>query len=139
MGCKDIKYGCSTTSLTNHHRFLFPVRIGTPQQLLHLIFDTGSGDFWVWSWLMPDSLKYYRNFYNGSNSSTASRWEGQSFGVAYGAGSLHGLVWQDTVWVDNIGVGGNPIECAQVSPIRPLDERSPMLRELSCIDLREIQ
>lgn len=66
---------------------------------------------------MPDSLKYNRNFYNGSNSSTASRWDGQSFGVAYGAGSLHGLVWQDTVWVDNIGVGGNPIECAQVSPI----------------------
>lgn len=34
-------------------RYVFPVTIGTPKQTLNLIFDTASGDFWVWSWLMP--------------------------------------------------------------------------------------
>ncbi|KUJ22953.1 acid protease, partial [Mollisia scopiformis] len=101
------------TITTSDGLFLFPLRIGSPQQMLNLIFDTGSGDFWVWSWLMPDTQTSGRNYYNGSNSSTATRWQGQSFGVDYSAGSLHGLVWQDAVWVDNIGVGGNPIECAQ--------------------------
>jgi Eukaryotic aspartyl protease len=54
-----------------------------------------------------------RIYYNASNSSSASQWSGQSFGVSYGLGSTYGLIWQDTVWVDDIGVAGNPVECVQ--------------------------
>jgi len=80
---------------------------------MNLVYDTGAGDFWVWSWLLPGYLVENRTYYNGSNSSSSSQWEGQSFGVAYGVGSTYGLVWQDTIFVDNIAVAGNPIECVQ--------------------------
>jgi hypothetical protein len=63
--------------------------------------------------LMPAYMLQNRAYYNASNSTTAEKWEGQSFGAAYGAGSTYGLVWQDTVYVDGILVSGNPIECAQ--------------------------
>lgn len=98
-------------------RYVFPLTIGTPKQTLNLIFDTGSGDFWVWSWLMPVSMLRDRKYYNGSGSSEASLFEDQTWGATYSVGSTYGIVWQDIVWVDNIGVSGNPIECAQnVSP-----------------------
>jgi len=94
-------------------RYVYLTKIGTPAQNLHLGFDTGAGDFWVWSWLLPAYMLENRIYYNGSNSTSASQWSGQSFGVSYGLGSTYGLVWQDTVWVDSIGVSGNPIECIQ--------------------------
>ncbi|KAN0119867.1 acid protease [Hyaloscypha variabilis] len=93
--------------------YVYLTKIGTPAQNLHLGFDTGAGDFWVWSWLLPAYMLENRIYYNGSNSTSASQWSGQSFGVSYGLGSTYGLVWQDTVWVDSIGVSGNPIECIQ--------------------------
>lgn len=40
----------SQFSLSKSIRYVFPVRLGTPSQTLYLMFDTGSGDFWVWSW-----------------------------------------------------------------------------------------
>jgi len=92
---------------------VFPVTIGTPKQTLNLIFDTASGDFWVWSWLMPVDMLQNRKYYNGSASSDATPWEGQSWGATYAVGSNYGIVWQDIVWVDAIGVAGNPIECSQ--------------------------
>lgn len=98
-------------------RFVFPVRVGTPSQTLYVIFDTGSGDFWLWSWQMPASVRNNHRYYNATNSSTATIYPGQTFSVAYASGSAHGNVWQDVVWIDgldgSIGVTGNPIECAQ--------------------------
>lgn len=87
--------------------------IGNPKQTLNLIFDTGSGDFWVWSWLMPISLLDGRAYYNGSASTEATSWDGQSWGATYSIGSTYGVVWQDIVWIDNIAIGGNPVECSQ--------------------------
>jgi len=37
--------------------YLFPVQFGAPLQTLQLLFDTGSSDLYVRSWLLPDSLK----------------------------------------------------------------------------------
>ncbi|RDL36595.1 Acid protease [Venustampulla echinocandica] len=97
--------------------YTFPVKIGTPPQTLRILFDTGSGDFWVWSWLMPGTLTAGRNIYNGSNSTSSGRWDGQSFNINYQQGNAYGLVWQDTVVLEGdggqLGVAGNPIECAQ--------------------------
>jgi hypothetical protein len=78
-----------------------------------MVLDTGSGDFWVWSSLMPAYILAGRNYYNSSKSSSSAQWPGQSFGANYGSGSTYGLVWQDTIWIDGIGVAGNPIECTQ--------------------------
>ncbi|KAH8597914.1 aspartic peptidase domain-containing protein [Bisporella sp. PMI_857] len=101
-------------------QFVFPVRVGTPGQTLYLIFDTGSGDFWVWSWQMPRSLLQNHRasgYYNASLSSTAVQFTGQSFNIGYASGSVYGNVWLDTVYVDGdgvqIGVGDQPVECAQ--------------------------
>lgn len=35
------------------------------------------------------------------------------WGATYAVGSNYGIVWQDVVWIDAIGVAGNPIECSQ--------------------------
>ncbi|TVY80436.1 hypothetical protein LSUE1_G006009 [Lachnellula suecica] len=99
-------------------QFVFPVRIGTPSQTLYLLFDTGSGDFWVWSWLMPKALTSGRNIYVGTNSSSSAATRTQSFSVNYASGSAYGVVWNDDVWIDgnggvSIGVLDNPVECAQ--------------------------
>ena len=104
-----------------HHRFVFPVKIGTPAQTLFLIFDTGSGDLWVWSWQMPSSLLAYHRYggyYNASNSTSARQFVGQSFNIGYASGSVYGNVYLDTIFVESddgtrIGVAGEPIECAQ--------------------------
>jgi hypothetical protein len=41
------------------------------------------------------------------------KWQGQSFGVSYRSGSTYSLVWQDNLFIDNIGVAGYPIECLE--------------------------
>lgn len=97
-------------------RYVFPVRLGTPSQTLYLLFDTGSGDFWVWSWLMPTSLTAGHTIYTATDSSTSERFSGQSFNLQYLSGTAYGTVWTDSLYVDGtegtIGVTGNPIECA---------------------------
>ncbi|KAH8684826.1 aspartic peptidase domain-containing protein [Tricladium varicosporioides] len=105
------------TAVNTNGLYTFEVKIGTPVQKMNLMFDTGSGDFWVWSWLMPQTLTTGRNIYWGTNSSSSYFWQGQSYYAAYASGSSYGLVYQDTVTIDAPGgkftVEGNPVECAQ--------------------------
>jgi hypothetical protein len=90
--------------------YVFSTRIGTPPQNLHLACDTGVGDFWVWSWLLPTYMLENPICYNASDSSSSVQWQGQSFGVSYGSGCTYVLVWQDTLFIDNLRVAENPIE-----------------------------
>lgn len=66
---------------------------------------------------MSSSVIKNHRIYNATNSTSAARYTGQSFNIAYASGSVYGTVWQDTVWIDgsdgSIGVSGNPVECAQ--------------------------
>jgi hypothetical protein len=82
-----------------------------------VIFDTGSADFWLWSWQMAASIRKNHRYYNATSSTTAGQFPGQSFNINYASGAAYGTVWFDTVWVDgsdgSIGVTGNPVECAQ--------------------------
>jgi hypothetical protein len=98
------------------YRFVFPIQIGNPSQNLHVIFDTGSGDFWVWSWLMGSAALGTHPNYNATASTTAKKFENQSFSSSYASGNTYGEVWSDDVTVSgkeaNIVVTENPIECA---------------------------
>ncbi|KAG9231764.1 aspartic peptidase domain-containing protein [Amylocarpus encephaloides] len=102
------------TAVGTNGLYTFPVHIGKPAQTFNIMFDTGSGDFWVWSWLMPQTLTNGRNVYNATKSSESDRLTGQSFNVNYAQGSAYGVVWQDTVTVNGeYSIQGNPVECAQ--------------------------
>jgi hypothetical protein len=81
---------CAKQAAHNLIRNVFPIQIGTPPQTLPVLFDTGSGDFWVLSWLdvrgtPPPSLGV--TLYNGTVSSTAAP-IGQSFSLNYGSGAV---------------------------------------------------
>jgi len=97
--------------------FVFPVQFGSPAQTLHLVFDTGSGDLWVWSWEMSTGTLGTHARYNATPSTTSEQYTGQSFNIAYASGTVYGNVWLDNMSVSGnegtILVEGNPIECAQ--------------------------
>lgn len=61
---------------------------------------------------MPNTLTAGHTIYNATDSTSSWHDSGQSFDIAYGAGGVYGTVWSDTLWIDTIGVGNNPIECA---------------------------
>ena len=61
------------------------------------------------------SLRAGHSFYNATNSTSSGTFSPQSFDVSYAFGNAYGVVYQDTVWIDGIGVSGNPIECADNS------------------------
>ncbi|CAG8973816.1 hypothetical protein HYALB_00005561 [Hymenoscyphus albidus] len=118
----------------NNGLYTYPVGMGedlnqNPVQTLQILFDTGSGDFWVWSWLMPETITQGRRIYNASNSHASARWPGQSFNIPYASGSAYGLVYQDTVWADGLefGLTGTPVECAQ-------DVGGDRLKQLTNVD-----
>lgn len=65
---------------------------------------------------VPLTLTAGHTIYNATTSTSSIHFSGQSFNVAYAAGTAYGTVWSDTLWIDgnggSIGVGYNPIECA---------------------------
>lgn len=61
---------------------------------------------------MPNTLRAGHTVYNATSSTSSLHFPGQSFDVAYAAGTAYGTVFSDTVWIDTISVGYNPIECA---------------------------
>jgi len=99
-------------SANPYYRFVWPIQIGTPTQTLYVVFDTGSADFWVYSWQMPISLTLGHSIYNATSSTSSQKFPGQSFIIDYSSGSVYGVVWLDDLWIDSLGVIGNPIEAA---------------------------
>jgi hypothetical protein len=58
---------------------------------------------------VPNTFTTGHTIYNATNSTSSLDFPGQSFNVAYAAGSAYGTVWSYTIWIDTIGVGYNPI------------------------------
>ncbi|PCH40757.1 acid protease [Wolfiporia cocos MD-104 SS10] len=94
--------------------YVVPVSIGTPPVTLHLDFDTGSSDLWVWSSEIAGAHQYreQHRVYHPHRSSTAEHTNGK-WEISYGDGSsASGDVYTDNVHVAGIHIQGQAVEVA---------------------------
>ncbi|CAK5281079.1 unnamed protein product [Mycena citricolor] len=99
-----------------HFRYVLIYRrqIGTPGVTLHLDFDTGSSDLWVWSSELTRVSKSGHSIYNPSKSKTAAHQSGASWNISYGDGSsASGNVYLDTVTVGGVAIPKQAVELAE--------------------------
>lgn len=91
--------------------YLCPVDIGG--QTVHLDFDTGSADLWVFSTSLPSSDQNGHSVYSPSKSSTYKKKSGYKWDISYGDGSsASGTVGTDDVTVGGTKVTGQAVELA---------------------------
>ena len=77
------------------------VGVGTPPQFLDVIFDTGSGNFFINSNLCTSDTCKTRKFYNHDYSSTFKDHK-MSLSVTYGTGDVKGRICADTVSIAGV-------------------------------------
>ncbi|KAE8356697.1 Aspartic protease pep1 [Aspergillus coremiiformis] len=98
-----------TTPEQNDVEYLTPVNIGG--STLHLDFDTGSADLWVFSEELPSSQQAGHDVYKPGRS--GSKMAGASWDIQYGDGSsASGDVYKDTVTVGGVTAHGQAVEAA---------------------------
>lgn len=98
-----------TSPEENDIEYLTPVDVGGTT--LHLDFDTGSADLWVFSSELPKSEQSGHDIYKPSGN--ASKIEGASWQISYGDGSgASGDVYKDTVTVGGVTAQGQAVEAA---------------------------
>ncbi|XP_030077410.1 gastricsin [Microcaecilia unicolor] len=79
------------------------ISIGTPPQNFLVLFDTGSSNLWVASTYCQSQACTNHPLFNPSQSSTYTSNQAQ-FSIAYGTGSLTGILGYDTVTIENIAI-----------------------------------
>ncbi|PWY77591.1 aspergillopepsin I precursor [Aspergillus eucalypticola CBS 122712] len=98
-----------TTPQNNDEEYLTPVTVG--KSTLHLDFDTGSADLWVFSDELPSSEQTGHDLYTPSSSAT--KLSGYSWDISYGDGSsASGDVYRDTVTVGGVTTNKQAVEAA---------------------------
>lgn len=80
-----------------------PIQVGTPAQVIPLIFDTGSADLWVPTQCNGCSGTDGTGSLDLASSSTYKA-STERFDATYGSGAVRGIVATDTVTVGNLTV-----------------------------------
>ncbi|KAJ9451214.1 Lysosomal aspartic protease [Diplonema papillatum] len=98
------KYGAVQASvpISNYQnaQYYGPITIGTPPQSFLVVFDTGSSNLWV-PGVKPNIVGHNR--YHPEQSSTYVA-NGTKFAIAYGSGSLEGIIDKDVVNIGGLNV-----------------------------------
>ena len=91
---------------------------GKDAKTFNVLFDTGSGDFWVYSslFLEPEELtaNFSHTIYDPLNSTTAIP-SGQLFSIQYGSGNASGVVFEDTVTIAGFQLKNQSVEAALIT------------------------
>ncbi|XP_078514909.1 pepsin A-like [Lissotriton helveticus] len=95
----------SSEPMTNYmdSSYYGAISIGTPAQQFNVIFDTGSSNLWVPSNKCTSDSCSNHNVFNPAASSTFNAIN-ESLSIAYGTGSMTGVLASDTVQVEGITV-----------------------------------
>ncbi|KAM6204268.1 pepsin A-like [Sarcoramphus papa] len=91
------------------------ISIGTPAQKFTVIFDTGSSNLWVPSVYCSSLACSNHNRFNPAHSSTFVS-TNESVSIAYGTGSMTGILGYDTVTVAGIKVLNQIFGLAETEP-----------------------
>ncbi|XP_011366892.1 pepsin A [Pteropus medius] len=93
----------ATETLENYldMEYFGTIGIGTPAQEFTVIFDTGSSNLWVPSVYCSSLACYNHNLFNPEDSSTFEA-TSETVSIAYGTGSMTGILGYDTVQVGGI-------------------------------------
>ncbi|KAM6394545.1 pepsin A-5 [Pluvialis apricaria] len=91
------------------------ISIGTPAQEFTVVFDTGSSNLWVPSVYCSSPACTNHNRFNPMNSSTFVS-TNESLYIAYGTGSMSGVLGYDTVTVADIKVINQIFGLAETEP-----------------------
>ncbi|KAM5319067.1 pepsin A [Glossophaga mutica] len=100
---KEVADLSATQPLENYldMEYFGTIGIGTPPQEFTVIFDTGSSNLWVPSVYCSSPACYNHNLFNPQQSSTYQA-TSQTVSIAYGTGSMTGILGYDTVQVGGI-------------------------------------
>ncbi|KAF2797487.1 acid protease [Melanomma pulvis-pyrius CBS 109.77] len=106
--------------IQNDSLYLCEVGIGSPAQKLHLDFDTGSSDLWVWSTELPQKILSQANAqiqqvpFDPKKSSTFKKMSGSTWKISYGdQSSASGDVGTDVIDLGGLKVEGQAVELAK--------------------------
>ncbi|XP_053923939.1 pepsin A-like [Cuculus canorus] len=114
---KFLAAGTSTEPLQNYmnNEYYGTISIGTPAQEFTVLFDTGSSNLWVPSVYCSSQACSNHNRFNPSASSTYVG-TSETVEIAYGTGSMTGILGYDTVGVAGINVVNQIFGLAETEP-----------------------
>ncbi|XP_010007840.1 PREDICTED: pepsin A-like [Nestor notabilis] len=109
--------GVSTEPMQNYmdNSYYGTISIGTPPQEFTVIFDTGSSNLWVPSVYCASIACSNHKLFNPAKSSTFIS-TNDSIYIAYGTGSMSGILGYDTVRVADIDVNNQVFGLAESEP-----------------------
>ncbi|NWS61787.1 PEPC protein, partial [Chunga burmeisteri] len=94
------------------------ISLGTPPQKFLVLFDTGSSNLWVPS-TYCQTLACSNHARFEPNDSSTFNWNGQSYGISYGSGSVTVVLGYDTLRIQSITVTNQEFGLSQNEPTQP--------------------